>query len=253
MARIIVLPSYAPFTPAALSGLGLWFDAAEITGLSNGQQIPQWNDRGPHGYHLLSSGSGSPQYYTNRLNGLPAVRDVGSGSLIRTQFTEPDFLGPNPPGLANITGANQCTMYTVGYAVSGVNSLFFRLTDQVLSGIEAHIFWGIGDVAWDHGTGSGSSTFMNPAPSIPPFTLNAWHNMEWYRNGTGAGTGEIYDNGSLLGTGAMNQNYTSTNSFRISFESSTNVEVGEIVVFNRALNPTERVQMRNYLTNKWGI
>ena len=244
MPVVITRPYVAEFSPLSIPNLALWFDASQITGLSNGQQIPQWNDLGPFGYHLLSSGSGSPQYYTNQRNGLPAVRDVGTSSLIRTQFD------PNPPIRSNIIGSNFGTMYTVGYAPNGVNSEFFTLTDLAVSGFEAQIFWGINAINFTFGTGGGRYVQQSP---IPGGFLPGWHYQEWYRNGTTPNSAEIWNDGVLGVQSQFSANWTSGNPIRIYFSSATGVMVGEIIVFKRALNPTERQQMRDYLKNKWGF
>lgn len=65
--------------PTLMSGLVAWYDAGQITGLSDGTAISQWNDLSGNAYHAVqATGTKQPLYKTGILNGRPVVRFDGT-------------------------------------------------------------------------------------------------------------------------------------------------------------------------------
>jgi hypothetical protein len=82
------LTTPSPFTPTSISGLYGWYDASQITGLSNGAAISQWNDLSGNAHHLVQATSGNqPTYLTNQQNGKPAVSFNGTSSVLERNAT----------------------------------------------------------------------------------------------------------------------------------------------------------------------
>ena len=66
--------------PAGVTGLALWLDASQLTGLSDGAMLNTWNEMSGLGNHATRT-TGAPTYETNELNGQPVVRfPVGNGA-----------------------------------------------------------------------------------------------------------------------------------------------------------------------------
>src|SRR5947209_18963882 len=104
------------------SGLMLWFDASQITGLSNGSSLTTWTDQSGNANNA-TTGSGTVTYNTARINGLPAGTFSGAyislasaiaASSGNTAFVvsknaasgKGTFLGANTSGFAYSTGAS---------------------------------------------------------------------------------------------------------------------------------------------------
>ncbi|ARN57263.1 hypothetical protein [Sedimentisphaera salicampi] len=77
-------------------GLILHFDAGDITGLSDGDNISEWQDSATGdtavGDAYPQAGTGAPTYKTNVINGLPAVRfsRVEEDVLVSSDFALPE-------------------------------------------------------------------------------------------------------------------------------------------------------------------
>jgi len=73
--RRIYNGSAAPFTPADLTGLELWYDASVTASITvSGTNVTAWADQSGNGRDLLNaSGTARPQYPGTALNGIPTV------------------------------------------------------------------------------------------------------------------------------------------------------------------------------------
>jgi hypothetical protein len=74
--------------PTVTSGLQWWFDARDITGVSDGSTISSWNDSSGNS-HTATVSTGSATYHTNQYNGgaaltLASCRMAISGSVTST-------------------------------------------------------------------------------------------------------------------------------------------------------------------------
>jgi hypothetical protein len=66
---------YNTKTPGEVTGLIGWWEAAAITGLSDGDPVATWPDQAATPHNLTQSSAGQkPLYKTNQANGLPGVR-----------------------------------------------------------------------------------------------------------------------------------------------------------------------------------
>jgi hypothetical protein len=64
--------------PKKYSNLVAWYDAAQITGLNDGDAVSSWNDVSGNSYHMIQAIADSrPTYKAAIKNGLPVVRFDG--------------------------------------------------------------------------------------------------------------------------------------------------------------------------------
>ncbi len=84
-----------PWTPLALGGkLKAWFNAGDISGISNGTALSQWDDSSGNNNHATqTTGANQPIYRTAQVNGLPAVEFDGANDYLVSNLSasEVDF------------------------------------------------------------------------------------------------------------------------------------------------------------------
>lgn len=80
----------APFSPASISGLQLWYKADAITGLNDGDPVATWTDQSGNGRNATqASATLKPLYKTNILNGMAGVLFDGSNDLMSIVYDIP--------------------------------------------------------------------------------------------------------------------------------------------------------------------
>lgn len=68
----------AAFSPASISGLQLWLDASQITGLNDGDAVATWSDLSGNANNATQgTASARPTYQTGEINGQPVVQFDG--------------------------------------------------------------------------------------------------------------------------------------------------------------------------------
>lgn len=221
-----------PFTPLDLSGCVMWLDAADETQIvySSGSNVSQLKDKGS----------------------LASVSNVYNCTATRrAQGT----LGKSLPTLSNATGATTqvhgitgnaaMTYVMVGRVNSSSNNIYVRgdLTSGGGDGYSGSLNFGIlsnANTPYLGITGVSGLVTGTASTSGPHAVIGIW-------NGTNA---TLYDNGTLSGTSGtttLNQTSATTN---LDFG---NNELGEFMIFNRALSGSERQLLEMYLANKWGL
>lgn len=75
----------AAWAPTDISGMLFWLKADAITGLSDGDDVSQWDDSSGNGNHLKQgTAANKPHYKTGILNGEPVVRGTKDLSKLTT-------------------------------------------------------------------------------------------------------------------------------------------------------------------------
>ena len=112
------------FSPPSITGLGLWLDATQITGLAEGEPVTTWPDLSPSGFTATwdAASASPPVYQAASFNGLPAV------NFTATQTTAQTY---RVPGWG--TAVSGKTEYTL---------LMVALTHELVSGQVPVIFTG---------------------------------------------------------------------------------------------------------------
>ncbi len=242
----------APFSPSSLTGLTLWLDATDsatvVVGMS--PHITQWTDKSGHGYNFVEpSADAGPNTGLVTINGLNTI-----------QFTANRFLSNTS---ALITGSQAFTMFyvfqeasTSGYRYlsqfkgdgSGNSPGLFLTT---FDGGSKNINFGAKQTGGTFGSVRCDDTFG--ASGVP-------YDFCLVYNGSGPGDAnyEFYSSNVLQTTKtAQDLTITTTSNFMGAGDSGGGSpllgQMGEVIIYNRALSSLERGQVASYLVAKWGV
>lgn len=240
------------------------FDEAEA---SDSSRITNWYDLNPQvasGKITVSQSDVNlrPTYLANKINGLPALNFDGSDrlqSLVQT------------PAIA---GSGSATIFTVFNTQEQNNQryLIFQLHSNCGNNIEIGLTAGAFN-AGNYGIHSGCGYATATAPSVISLNQNYIMSMVMATgplNSGQAGNIIVYRNGTLQTTyvngGGYNSGlggtYAKANTmlnfggrFSAGFVDDCRFigNIGEIIIFSRALNTEERQAVEKYLGKKWGI
>ena len=238
-------------TPKQINNCLLWLDANDTSTLSLSSNIvSSWSSKGtssltaiPQQLSNLPASNFSPLYTAGAVNGLGAIYFDGSNDYM--------YVG-SLSALANIPG------YTSFIVLSPI----YLNATQVFCGLQASFSSGTYDffayylsldtlrTGFDGGgNGAISYTSRNDGQKIIISTVRSAGTSNTFVNGyqmqTNGSVNANTDAGiSILGIGA--------NTY-LSGSQPYKGYVCEIIIYNRALSTTERIQVQNYLSNKWRI
>lgn len=215
--------------PQTITGLSAWLDASNTTSITvpTGSAVTQWNDisgSSPAKHFTQSTSTRRPTYTANVLNGKPAVQFAAATQQTLTNST--NFSTPN-------------TIIYVSRQKAGSNQ-------RLLSSLADNWLLGYVSGARDQAYFNGSVLY-----TVTPPSNSAWSIY------TGVQTGALssfYRNGVLLASntaGLTGPNGLSLNG-RAS-EQFSDGDIAELIIYNRALNNTERQQVESYMATKWGL
>ena len=219
------------FTPNSLSGLVTWLDAAEYS-------TGSWPNKAS-GPAVTLPGTPAPTVSANTLNGKPLVRFKGNEGKVRSVWeTNPvewtliyltRWIGPNPGRAFSVQYPPSNLL--VGMHTSQPDTMYNNGTWMV---------YGTGWNGWTIGTTNpwrmygadstqsvGSRFFIDGMEiGTPVFNVGAQEGLYggWGLSGYGAGNEETLD-----------------------------IEVAELVLYNRKLSDVDREQVEEYLRQKWGV
>jgi len=233
-------PASLPFSPRNISGLALWFDAADsntIT-LSSGS-LTQWNDKSGNGRNLTAvSGYANATVSSAFQNGLNVFNFSGNG-LYRTVANSAVYPQDVYIIVALKSLTNQSDVLSMGPTdADNFNSLIF--SEDIQS-------------RWKNGSSFGIRNLFSPINETSTgFLLIQWSianiNYLLRRNGTllvqSSSFAYSLPGGSIFQVGFRHTDITSAN---------FSGYIGEIVVFNNQLGDAQRQQVEGYLAHKWGM
>lgn len=262
---------FGGFSPKNLPGLKIWLDAADIDGdystannPSNGTSVATWTDKSGNGNNAAQATALlQPIVTTNSINGLPVVEFNGStqyldfGDKLNTTFggTDSKF---SVYIVGNFDSLNDEALLSKYMSTSRQFALYLENTNKIT--LEAYQTLASGNARTVRGntvlTTSTSyllscvydgSVDTNDGADRPLFRINSTNQTNTLSSSSGT-LGDIQNNGTAhLGLGAgVDNTGTSTGSFM-------DGRIGEIVVYSGALVAGQRLQLRNYFHNKWGI
>ena len=240
------------------------FDQTEA---SDSSRVTNWFDLNPQiasGKIDVNQGDVNlrPIYYSNRINGLPALYFDGSDRM-QSNIQVPA-----------IAGSGSATIFTVFNTqdVSSQRYLVFQLQSNCANNIEIGLSAGafnIGNYGIHSGCGLATATassvvslnqnyVMTMIMASSPLVNGQAGNIQVFRNGSQQTT---YVNGGGYNAG-LGGTYAKANTF-LNFGArfaSGFVDdcrfigsIGEIIIFSRALNTEERQAVEKYLGKKWGV
>ena len=224
VSNYLVTVTVAPAPPAGMgvdAGLVAWYDASQLTGLSNGNSVDTWADLSGYG-HKASRTAGTMTYATSQVNGLPTVqfRSAGYANITGTLFAKEQYMVFKSPGGNSYNGD-----------------------------------WGavLGDVTDQHGYMMGNGTnFWNgnyPAAVSQNGTVLA---SPW--NITNMGTFLILKiDGAYTDTTARNYSLGGVYGNGSPQYHNVNLDVAEIIAYDHVLTSEQELALGAYLTVKYNI
>lgn len=225
-------------TPITIPSCILWLDAQDrstITSSSN--LVSLWRDKsGKSNNAAQGVAANQPSIDVNTLGAFPAISFSGSSR----------FLSGTLSGFSG----QPYSIFTIGQRrSSGIYNYFFS-NNQTVS---VNLGWRTDTVLYHQTFGGGNNTpsaiatsaYTTPTPLIIAGTQSA-------------STRTLYFNSI---TAAVNEAYTNTNTgmtqYALGYFGSgggyANIDLGEVLVFNRVLSSSEITAITRYLSNKWGI
>lgn len=230
-----------PSSPVTTDGLRIWFDASRLSQVT-GAAVDPWPNLGPGGPGLIV-GSPAPKISANQLNGLKVVRFTVSEGRVRMTGTGVDIAH---------TLVYVARMVPGGYSKGRVVCASFPPPNFLIG------WWdGNEDVAY-----STTGAFFQPDTKAPAtnnwrmYGSDAWEAPNYYPR--------LFNDGVQLSVGGVAGGAaTSADSFTNTFsingydpanaDETCDCEVAEILLYDRKLSETERLQVENYLRMKWRI
>lgn len=221
--------------PNKINGLKVWFRADSLA-YQDGQAVKTWEDSSNFNHHVSQNNlTQRPTYKANALNGQPAVRFDGNDVLISDLELEfEDF-----------------TIFAVFKDDANL-----RNSERLLDHNRTSGFWlgraATGGSQWGGGV-------QQPAPPFgiySNFTTGNVHTMTAMRNGT---TFTLYRNGVQVGTQAVSSSITALAKLAVGGKADgttlsewLNGDLGEIMIYNRALSSDEQAKLNQHFRIKYG-
>jgi len=232
----------------SLVDLEIWYDGADEStfvpsGIADEDPVNQWNDKSGLAHNLnFSGGNNKPSYESSDTQN-------GYGYV---QFADGDLMSINP--LSSLSGA---TAYTV-FVIARSTDLATNAT-QILTSTEN------GELSIQIDT-NGTARFKVGASSATTASstvqADEWNIYTLVYNGTANIVGRVNDGklpsqtivsaGAVAGPAAMGAStylYVGGDNTGGTFIG----DVGEVILFKKALTATEYANVENYLATKWGI
>lgn len=229
------------FVPTSITGLVLWVKADSLA-LSDGDPVSTWTDSSTQGNNLTqATGANQPTYKTAIVNGKPVVRFNGTSTFL----SHADNASLSPAAISVFIVAKTNAAPLSGNRILLEKELSFRFITSETSTANIAVRLGTSGTAWGSGGFTGT-TALTTSFSLWEMTYNAVSDLEFYVNGTTAGSGapsgDIFDNTSTLYLGC----YNATDFF-------WDGDVAEVLIYNSALSTTNRQSVENYLTTKYSL
>ena len=212
----------------SIAGCQLWMDASQLTGLANGDALTTFTDLSGAARHATGVTTTRPTYYNsaNLINGLPIVRFDATTHKMTTGWT--------------VSGA-----FTIFLVEKAVSSVTYARTINNGSGSETCINLAArnaGNNCYIGGTNIASYQ-ATPLDSVHQGCLvSNDHMMTYFVDGFQRGSEEADTSITSLGLGATSPSYGTEGS---------NSDVCEIIIYDSALDTTDRQLVETYLRSKW--
>ena len=228
------------FSPTSIAGCQLWLDAADTSSMSfsSGSNISQWRDKSGLTNHATAVNS--PVLSANAINTYQAVT-----STTNQYFT----------GSTSVTG----TTVTVFAVALTTRTLPNASLDQRLVSLEsgANVDYGRADgviALFNQGGSSSITTWRVSSVAGSGIAQNVPFQVVSKYDGT---NGFIWKNGSSGGSSASSGTFAVTK-YGIGNQANPTAEywigsIGEVLIYNIALDDTPRQTIESYLAQKWGL
>jgi hypothetical protein len=252
----ITASSRSKFTPASITGLKAWYDAADTSSISlSGSDVTQWNDKSANAYNLTQGTSARrPSSGVNTLNGRNVITFGGDDILVASTAADWKFLHDSSKATWFIvcyfdTVQEYDSMLNTADGSTQIGMYFYRLNDvlgsAVFRGVSGTNVWG-----FDQGSLPDSS-----ARSITLYsdTTNATANLrvKYKLNG---GSWINPSSGSTQAVSTSNPTHALyVGATDTAGSNGLNGRIAEIIIYTGLLSDTDVDKVNTYLTAKWGL
>lgn len=228
----------ASFSPSDLPGLLLWLDTARGTfqasggaaAGTSGDVVGEWQDQSGGGRHLTQTTTAKkPTFVTGVLNGLPVVRFDGADDVMSAAIP------------ANASKTIILLARKIG-AVVTTNGRFWQADN------EANLFRKADGTFGLFGNNGGANVDLGGDTSQTSIVSIVYSNT---------GAAEAIINGASTAFDPWNGYATATALYVGAANSdgavAENIEVGEFLIYDRALSSTDLGRVHAYLAERWGV
>jgi hypothetical protein len=248
-----VFPKTVAFNPRQISGCTLWLDATDISTITlSGSNVTQWSDKSGQLYHFSQATPGNqPTYSSTGFGNRGSIVFDGIGSYLFSTTFGGLFGGLNTP-LSFF-----CVMRWTSKTSPAIQCLFNIYTGTSTNGFHGIYFdQGAAPNAWQHIRRSAAGTTVTVSSANIISSGVSYVHSQIFPGTTVTG----FTNGTSVLSGNMNVATLGTNTtigcigilYRSIIQYPLNGQVGEVLVYNRAVTTEERRQIEGYLAWKWG-
>jgi hypothetical protein len=250
------------WTPAELTGLALWLDAADSSTITlNGTDVSQWDDKSSNGYNVSNANAATqPTYLATGFNGKPTLQVTGGDFLDRGTTAlgrnvggiTCAIVGLHPTGSPFVSNANEVFISAAGN--TGITR--FATSPNATAGATADRYAIAGRRLDSDGFASVSSTTDSLANRGNPWIRVA---QRAYSDGVANhwtdGTQDMTN--ATVGTQTAG-NTSDTDSLRLSIfvgagAMPNGTQLSEIVLTESTMTTEDRQKLEGYLAWKWGL
>jgi len=223
--------------PTNISSCVLWLAADKITGLSDGDSVATWSDASGESNDATEA-TNKPTYETNVQNSLAVVRFNGSNDKLATASSL--FTGADPRSIVVAFSHNGSSPYTYSIAGQGAvnaTSTWFILQSR-WNGVDGDPYLACyaNDLAGTTAVSQGFKVCMVTYDGTDAFSY-----IGTTQENTGAKTLNTADVAFRLGCAGPGPGEWLAG------------DIGEVIVYSKALDAAERTLINDYLVDKWGL
>ena len=228
--------------------LEIWYDGADQasivpTNIADEDNINQWNDKSGLAHNLnFNGGNNKPTYESSDLQN-------GYGYV---QFADGDLMSINP--LASLSGATAFTVFVIARSTDLTTNATQILTSTENAELSIQIDTN-GTARFKVGASSAttaSSTVQVNEWNIYTLVYNATNNIVGRVNDGKLPSQTVVTAGAVAGPATMGAStyfYVGGDQLGGTFIG----DIGEVIIFKKALSSIEYTNVENYLATKWGV
>lgn len=236
------LTSIPIFAPTQISNCVLWLDAADTSTVTlSGGNLTRWNDKSGLNNYATNTGT---VLYTQGLNGLNVATFSNATATNNVMVTQTFSIDPILETYFYLIQFG-ATIGNYGISLASSHPTQFSYYIYFIKGAST-LSIDVGQISV--GTIFSSSSFDNTTTG----PINQTGLISFQR--TGATTGEIRYNGTLLTTtnGGLSGGFYQPTGYRLGANLTTG-SIGEHIIYNSSISTAQRQQVEGYLAWKWGI
>ena len=265
----ILASSSAAWTPATLTGLKAWYDAADTATISvTGSSVTQWNDKSTNAYNVTQgTGAKQPQSGTTTLNSKNVIAFDGGDRLVAATAANWKFLHDGTNCLLGIVVKwSSSSDPNQAFTALATNSLDDTTFTGAGFGMEDRAAASLNNALRTSITKGSAGQYVALSDSNNAITPNSAQVLTYLTdadNGTAADRIAAYvgTGSALKNNAASNAVSTSNPSYALNIGWNENETysgitgyIAEVVIASGAdATDTNRVLLRNYLAAKWGL